>query len=59
MDETFSQSQDMAKYGGNGGKLLEEQESLLKVWTTIGIVGLCSFSNEKVGKNNFSKEGVN
>ena len=43
----------------NGGKLLEEKNSLLKVWTTIEIVGWCSFFNEKVGKSSFSKEGGN
>ena len=43
----------------NGRKLLEEQDSLLKAWTTIGIVGWCSFSKEKVGKNGFSRDEVN
>ena len=59
MDKTFSPSQDMAEYMGSGGKLLEEQNSLLEVSTTIGIVGWCSFSNEKVGKSSISKEEVN
>ena len=54
MDETFSLSQDMVEYVGSGGKLLEEKDSLLKAW--IGIVGWCSFSNEKGGKSSFSKE---
>ena len=49
MEETFSPSQDMVKYMGNGGKLLEEQDPLLKAWTTIGIVGWRNFSSEKVG----------
>ena len=40
---------------GSGGKLLEEQGSLLKTWTTIGIVGWCSFSNEKVGWCNYTE----
>ena len=56
MDESFSQSQDMAEYVGSCGKLLEEQNSLLKAWTTIEIVGWLRFSNEKVGKSSFSKE---
>ena len=57
MEATFSSSQDMAEYVGSGGKLLEEQDSLLKAWT--GIVGWCSFSNEKMGKSSFFREGVN
>ena len=56
---TFSSSQDMTESMGSGGKLIEEQDFLLKARTTIGIMGWCSFSNEKVGKSSFSREGVN
>ena len=56
VEDTFSPNQDMAEYVGSGGKLLEEHDSLLKAWTTIGIVGWFNFSNEKVGKSNFSRE---
>ena len=46
VEETFSPSRDMVEYVGSGGKLLGEQDSLLKAWT--GIVGWCILSNEKV-----------
>ena len=55
MEETFSPSQDMTEYVGGGGKLLEEQDSLLKAWTAIRIMGWCSFTNEKVGWCSYSK----
>ena len=49
--DIFSPSQDMTECVGNGGKLLEEQDSLLKARTTIRIVGWCSFSNKNVWKS--------
>ena len=49
VEETFSPSQNMVEYMGSGGKLLEEQDPLLKAWVAIGIVGWCNFSSEKVG----------
>ena len=51
MKETFSPSQYMTEYVGNSGKLFEVQDSLLKTWIAIRIVGWCGVSNEKVGKN--------
>ena len=44
---------------GCGGKLLKEQDYLLKAWIAIRIVGWCNFSNGKMGKSCFSREGVN
>ena len=58
VENTFSPSQDMTEYVGSGGKLLKEQDFLLKAWAAIGIVGWCNFFNEKVGKSSFSKKGV-
>ena len=43
MKKTFSPSKDMAEDVGNylkGGKLLEEQDSVVETWTAIGESGL-------------------